>query len=137
MRTGDLPGAEAAAQEALYIVTQQPELPLSWRPEMVSLMGEINARENRVAVAERDLQEAASMDKRIFGNGTATAMAQLRLGAFYADQQVYPAAIAAFRDAFKILDRDEIARVQIAADQITPFLRRRARQGLARKNARH
>jgi tetratricopeptide (TPR) repeat protein len=122
MRTGDLPGAEAAAQEALYIVTQQPDLPLSWRPQMVSLMGEINAREDRVAVAERDLQEAASMDEKIFGNGTATAMAQLQLGAFYADQQVYPAAIAAFRDAFKILDKDEIARVQIAADQITPFL---------------
>jgi CHAT domain-containing protein/tetratricopeptide (TPR) repeat protein len=122
MRTRDLPGAEAAAQEALYIVTQQADLPLSWRPQMVSLMGEINARENRVAVAERDLQEAASMDQKIFGNGTATAMAQLQLGAFYADQQVYPAAIAAFRDAFKILDKDEIARVQIAADQITPFL---------------
>ena len=124
MRTGDLPGAEAAAQEALYIVTQQPDLPLSWRPQMVSLMGEINARGDRVAVAERDLQEAASMRR----NGIramaplATAMAQLQLGAFYADQQLYPAAIAAFRDAFKILDKDEIARVQIAADQITPFL---------------
>jgi CHAT domain-containing protein len=122
MRTGDLPGAEAAAQEALYIVTRHPELPLSWRPEIVSLMGEISARENRVAPAERDLRAAASMDEKIFGNGTATAMAQLRLGAFYADQQLYPAAIDAFRSAFKILDKDEIARVQIVPDQIAPFL---------------
>ena len=72
MRTGDLAGAQAAAEQALYIVTQHPALPLSWRSEMVSLMGDINARQGRVVPAEKDFIDAVAMDKKLFGDGAAT-----------------------------------------------------------------
>ena len=122
MRLDDMPGAQAAAEEALLIVTEEPGLPLWWRPEMVSLMAEINARQGRVVVAERDFTDALAMDQKILGDTAPTAMAMLRLGQFYADQQVYTSSVASFRSAFAILAKDPVARSQIVADQIIPFL---------------
>ena len=122
MRLGDLPGAQAAGEEALYIVTDQPTLPLPMRPQLVSLMGEVNDREGRVVIAERDFTDALAMDKKLFGDGMPTAMAQMRLGQFYSGQQLYPAALAAYRNAFALLVKDPVARTAIVADQIIPFL---------------
>ena len=122
MRLGNLPGALAAAQEALYIVTQQPGMPLTWRPDNDALMGEVNDRAGRVVVAERDFTDALAMYRRLYGDGGPTALAQLRLGKFYSDQQLYPASITAYRAAFAALAKDPVARSQIVADQIIPFL---------------
>jgi CHAT domain-containing protein len=122
LRLGDNGTAQSAAEEALWIVTEEPGLPLWWRPETISLMGEVNAAQKRVVVAERDFVDALHMDQKLFGDTAPTARAQLRLGKFYADQQVYPAAVAAFRAAFAILAKDAIARSQIVSDQIIPFL---------------
>ncbi len=85
-------------------------------------MGDINDREGRVVVAERDFTDALAMERKLFGDGVPTAMAQLRLGQFYADQQVYPSAIATYRAAFVILAKNPVARSLIVADQIIPFL---------------
>jgi len=122
LRLGDNASAQAAAEEALWIITEEPGLPLWWKPEMVALMGEVNAAQGRVVVAERDFLDALAMDQKLFGDTAPTARAQLRLGRFYADQQVYTASVKSFRDAFKILDKDPVARSQIVADQIVPFL---------------
>jgi CHAT domain-containing protein len=122
VRLDDIPAAQAAAEEALFIVSQQPALPLWWRPDIVSLMGEINARQGRVVVAERSFTEAVTMNRKIFGDRAPTALAGLRLGQFYADQQLYTASVAAYRDAFRILAGDPVARSQIVADQVLPFL---------------
>jgi len=122
LRLGDNGTAQSAAEEALWIITEEPGLPLWWRPEAISLMGEVNAAQKRVVVAERDFVDALHMDEKLFGDTAPTARAQLRLGKFYADQQVYPASVAAFRAAFAILAKDAIARSQIVSDQIIPFL---------------
>jgi CHAT domain-containing protein len=122
LRLGDNGTAQSAAEEALWIITEEPGLPLWWRPEVVSLMGEVNAAQKRVVVAERDFVDALHMDQKLFGDTAPTARAQLRLGRFYTDQQVYPAAVSTFRAAFAILAKDPIARSQIVSDQIIPFL---------------
>ena len=122
LRLGDNGTAQAAAEEALWIITEEPGLPLWWRPEMISLMGEVNAAQGRVVVAERDFTDALHMDQKLFGDTAPTARAQLRLGEFYADQEVYPSAVSAFRSAFAILAKDPIARSEIVSDQIIPFL---------------
>ena len=122
MRTGDLASAQASAEQSLYIVTKHPDLPLSWRVDMVSLMGEINARQGRVAVAERDFNDTLTMDKKLFGDGGPTIMAELQLGSFYSDQQLYPSALPPFRTAFATLAKDPVTRSQLAADQVVPFL---------------
>lgn len=122
VRLDDIPAAQAAAEEAILIITQQPALPLWWRPDIVSLMGEITARQGRVVVAERNFTDAVAMYRKIFGDRAPTAIAELRLGQFYADQQLYTASVEAYRRAFKILAGDPVARSQIVADQITPFL---------------
>ena len=85
-------------------------------------MGEVNAAQGRVVVAERDFTDALDMNQKLFGNTAPTARAQLRLGQFYSDQQVYPAAVASYREAFAILAKDPVARSQIVSDQIIPFL---------------
>ena len=122
LRLGDNASAQAAAEEALWIITEEPGLPLWWRPEMVSLMGEVNAAQARVVVAERDFRDALALDQKLFGDTAPTARAQLRLGHFYADQQLYAASVASYRAAFAILAKDPTARSQIVSDQIVPFL---------------
>src|SRR5579872_5629278 len=122
LRLGDNGTAQASAEEALWIITEEPGLPLWWRPEMISLMGEVNAAQGRVVVAERDFTDALHMDQKLFGDSAPTARAELRLGEFYTDQQIYPSAISAFRSAFAILAKDRIARAQIVSDQVVPFL---------------
>ena len=122
MRLGDNGTAQAAAEEALWIITEEPGLPLWWRPEMISLMGEVNAAQGRVVVAERDFTDSLKMNEKLFGDTAPTARAQLRLGRFYAQQQVYASSVYAFRAAFAILAKDPIARGEIVSDQIIPFL---------------
>jgi len=122
LRLGDTASAQAAAEEALWIITEEPGLPLWWRPEIVSLMGEVNAAQGRVIVAERDFGDALALDQKLFGDTAPTARAQLRLGRFYAEQQLYTPSVAAFRAAFAILDKDPVARAQVVSDQIVPFL---------------
>jgi CHAT domain-containing protein len=122
LRLGDNASAQASAEEALWIITEEPGLPIWWKPEMIALMGEVNAAQGRVVIAERDFGDAVALDKKLFGDTAPTARAELRLGRFYAEQQVYDASVAAFREAFAILDKDPVARAQITSDQIVPFL---------------
>jgi CHAT domain-containing protein len=121
LRLGDLASAEAASQEALWIVTQEPGLPLWWRADVVSLMGEVSAAGGRVVPAERDFRDARDLDKTIFGDTAPTALADIRLGEFYSAQQLYPASIEAYRAAFAILAKDPVARSEVVPDQIVPF----------------
>ena len=62
MKLGDLPTALADAQEVLQIVSEEPGLPLWWRPDAVAMMADINARQGRVVEAERQYREALVMD---------------------------------------------------------------------------
>ena len=123
MRLGDLAGARASAEEALWIISEQPGLPLWWRPDVVSLMGEINEHDGRVVAAERDFRDARDLDAKLFGDSAPTAQADLRLGHFYSDQQLYPASVEAYRKAFAILAKDRNARSQVVSDQIVPFIK--------------
>jgi CHAT domain-containing protein len=122
LRLGDTGTAQAAAEEALWIITEEPGLPLWWRPEAISLMGEVNVAQGRVVVAERDFTDALRMDQKLFGDAAPTARAHLRLGRFYASQQIYGTAVTSFRAAFAILAKDPVARSQIVSEQIIPFL---------------
>jgi CHAT domain-containing protein len=122
LRLGDLPTAQASADEALWIISDEPGLPLWWRPDAVSLMGEVNARAGRVVTAERDFRDARDLDRKLFGDTGRTARADMRLGAFYSSQQVYPAAVDAYHAAFAILAGDPVARSEVTPDEIVPFI---------------
>ena len=122
LRNGNTSGALAAAQQALLIISAHPDLPLAWRADMVSLMGEINAQQGRVATADRDYNDALGMDLKLFGDTGPTIQAELALGRFYSEQQIYPSAIIAYRKAFASLAKDPLARSQVVADQLIPFL---------------
>lgn len=123
LRLDDLPGAQSAGEQALYILTEQSDLPLAWRPQMISLMGAINARQGRTVAAEKQFLQALALDKKMFGDkASVTITAELELGAFYAHEQVFEAAIATYRDAFAALDKNPTARAALVPDQIIPFL---------------
>jgi tetratricopeptide (TPR) repeat protein len=122
LRMGNNAGAQAAAEKALYIITAHPDLPLAWRADIVALMGEINARQGRVVQAERNYTDALAMDRKLFGEGGPTIQALLQLGRFYSDEQIYPSSIASYREAFAMLAKNPLARRQVVADQIVPFL---------------
>jgi CHAT domain-containing protein len=122
LRNGNNAGAQASAEKALYIITAHPDLPLAWRADIVELMGEINARQGRVVVAERDYSDALAMDRKLFGDGGPTILALLQLGRFYSDEQIYLSAITSYREAFALLAKDPLTRSQLVVDQIIPFI---------------
>jgi CHAT domain-containing protein len=122
LRVGNTAGAQASAQQALLIISAHPDLPLAWRADMVSLMGAINAQAGRVATADRDYNDALAMDLKLFGDTGPAIQAELTLGRFYSEQQIYPSAITAYRKAFAALAKDALARSRIVADQLIPFL---------------
>lgn len=122
LRLGDTVAARAAGEEALWIVSDEPGLPLWWRPDIVSLMGEINAADGRVVNAEQDFRDARDLDQKLFGDTTRTALADLRLGRFYSEQQLYAPAVESYRAGFAILTKDPVGRAQIVPDQIVPYI---------------
>ena len=67
LRLDDLPDAQAAAEEALWIVNLEPGLALWWRADVLSLMGEVNERRGRVTAAERNYLEAIDVRRKLFG----------------------------------------------------------------------
>ncbi len=76
LRLGDNASAQAAAEEALWIITEEPGLPMWWRPEMVALMGEVNAAQGRVVIAERDFRDSLALNQKLFGDTAPTAQAR-------------------------------------------------------------
>ena len=86
-------------------------------------MGEINAQ----AWAawwwpNATFNDALAMDRKLFGDGGPTIQALLQLGRFYSDEQIYPSSVASYREAFALLAKNPLARSQVVADQIVPFL---------------
>jgi CHAT domain-containing protein len=122
LRLGDLPNAQAAAEEALWIVNLEPGLALWWRADVLSLMAEVNERRGRVSAAERNYLDAIGLRQKLFGDSAPLAMSHLMTGRFYAEQELYPQAIEQFRLAMGILSRSPIARARVMPDQLLPFL---------------
>lgn len=122
-RLDDLPSAEAAASEALQIIAETPDLPQWWRPNALSMIGEINAREGRFTAAERNDLDALAFRQKLFGDTVPTALSYLVLGRLYADEEQLADSVRAFRSAFAILRKDRTSRSGIAFDQLAPFLK--------------
>ncbi len=122
LRLGDLGGARAAAEESLWIISEEPGLPLWWRADTIALIGEINERQGRVFAANHDLIDARDLNTKLFGSTAPTALANLRLGAFYTRQQLYPDAVDAFRLSFAIAAKDPISRTEIVPEDVVQFI---------------
>lgn len=123
LRLDDLASAEAAAAEALDIVVHTEGLPLWWRPNVLAFMGDLNAREGRLAVSERQHLDALRYRQRIFGESGPTTLSHLALGRIYGAEDARPAALAAYHAAFDILEKERATRSAITFNQIAPFLK--------------
>jgi CHAT domain-containing protein len=121
VRTGDLASAEAAATEALQIVAEARDLPPWWHPNALMLVAEINAKLGRQATAERNYAAALTYRQRLFGDTLPTARTYLALGRLYADEELYPKSVNAYKSAFAIIEKDRAARSEIIFDQLAPF----------------
>jgi CHAT domain-containing protein len=120
-RTGDLSSAKADAEEAIWIVSDESGLPLWWRADTIALVGVINEQQGRVVAAEHDLRDARDLDIKLFGDAAPTAFADMRLGAFYVRQQVYSAALDAYRAGFAIAASDPVARGEVTPEDVVAF----------------
>jgi CHAT domain-containing protein len=128
LRLGDVPNAQAAAEEALWIVNLEPGLALWWRADVLSLIAEVNERRGRTSAAERNYLDAIALRQKMFGESAPLVQSHLRIGRFYADQEMYPQALEHFRTAMAILSRNPVARARIVPDQIVPFIAAAAAQ---------
>jgi CHAT domain-containing protein len=121
LRLGDTASARAAGEEALWIVSEEPALPLWWRADTVALMGEINEADARVVPAEHDYRDARDLDVKIFGDTAPTAQADFRLAEFYTRQQLYGPAMEAFHLAAAIVAKNPVARAQMLPDDVVQY----------------
>lgn len=133
LKLGDIAGAEAADTEALNHLSQVRGLPLWWQPQALILLGQIEAAQNRLTFAERNLRRGVALQEKLFGKTAPTAQAYLVLTRFYSGIEDYPAAVAAFRTAMEILGGDETARALVTNDDIAAFLA--AASAIAAKDA--
>jgi CHAT domain-containing protein len=122
LRLDDTAGAQAAAEEALWIISLEPGLALWWRPDVLSLIGEVNERQGRIPQAEKNFLDTINLRQRLFGDSAPVVLSELRVGRFYADQQLYGSALEHFEAAMKILENNPVARSRIVPDQLVPFL---------------
>jgi CHAT domain-containing protein len=129
LRNGDTGAAKASAEEALWIVSDEPGLPLWWRADTIALMGAVNEQSGREVAAEHDFVDARDLDLKLFGDSAPTAFADFRLGAFYARQEVFPAALKAYRAGFTIVDKNPAARGEVSPDDIVAVANAEAAAG--------
>ncbi len=122
LQLGDVAGAQAAAEEALWIISLEPGLPLWWRADVLSLVAQVNERQGRVVEAERNFLDAIRLKEKLFGDSAPVVLSELRIGRFYTDQQLYPAALDHFRAAIAILEKNPVARSRVVPDQLVPFI---------------
>jgi len=122
LKLGDIAGAEAAVTEALEFLAQVHGLPIWWQPQALILLGQIEAAQNRLTFAERNLKRGVALEEKVFGKTAPTAQAYMTLARFYTGIQDYPAAIAAFRTGMEILGTDDTARSLVSADDVGAFL---------------
>jgi CHAT domain-containing protein len=122
LQLDDIAGAQASAEEALWIISLEPGLALWWRADVLSLMAQVNERQGRVATAERNFLDALALRQKLFSESAPVVFSQLRIGRFYTDQQLYPAALDHFRAAMAILAKNPVARSRVVTDQIIPFI---------------
>ena len=121
LRLGDNTSALAAISEALEIMSATPGLPLSWRPEALALLSEIDAADGRVSAAQRDLGTAVALSQKLFGDTAPTALALLRRAKLQTDLEHDQDALRDFQAAFAIISTDETARALLVSDEVTPF----------------
>jgi CHAT domain-containing protein len=121
LRLGDTTSALAAISEALEIMSATPGLPLSWRPEALALLAEVDAADGRFSAAERDLSTAVALSQKLFGETAPTALALLQRAKLQTDIERDQDALRDFQAAFAIIATDESARAQLVSDEITPF----------------
>ena len=121
-RMNDLAYAEAAGKEALGIITEEPDLPPWWGPDVLMTLGDVLAREGRLREAEESLRGALIFDQRLFGDSAPTAMALLAIGRVYAADKLYDELLRAFKFAFDIIAKDDVTRSLLVFDQLAPLI---------------
>ncbi len=121
LRLGDTTHALAAISEALEIMSATPGLPMSWRPEALALLSEVDAADGRFSAAERDLAAAVALSRKLFGDTAPTAQVLLKRAKLQTDLDRDQEALRDFSAAFAIIKSDETARAELVSDQITPF----------------
>jgi CHAT domain-containing protein len=122
LKTGDVAGAEASANESLEYLAQVHALPQWWKSRALILLGQIEAAQGRFAFAERNFKAGVQVAERLFGKTAPTAEAYLALSRFYTQAEDNPHAIEAFHSATDILGHDEVARALVTSDDVGYFL---------------
>ena len=122
LRTDDLTGAETAAKEALSIVGDVPNLPPWWRPDILSTIGEVYARQGQLAQAEVAFRGALIFRQRLFGDTAPTALTYIQLGSVYSREGLWPESVRSYQLAIGILSHDEVARSGLVFDEVAPFI---------------
>ena len=105
LRLGDIPKALEAANEAYDIALNAPTAPILWKPDAISLMGEVKGKSGKPKEAETLLKEAITQYHRLFGDTLPTASAWLTLGNFYSDQGRFSDAMETYHHALPIFER--------------------------------
>ena len=122
LQLDDVSSAEASVNEARRIVDAARGLPPWWRPRILALVGEVEARKGRSQEAERAFVDSANARRAIFGSSWSAAEGFFDLGRFRSNDGRYGPALAAYRTAFGMIDIDSTTRPEIRFQRLAPFM---------------
>lgn len=120
-RIGDMAMAELAAREAMAIASEERGLPLWWRAEILTTLGDIHARQGRYTEAETSFRGALVYQNRVFGETLPTATTLMALGRVYAEQGLAGDSVRAYEAALRILQEQKGGKASVMFDQIAPL----------------
>lgn len=115
--------AQAAAAEALQILTTTDGLPPAWRADTLAALGEISIAQGRLSAAETYLNNAIAIRRSLFGDSPPVIRALATLGRAYQQEGMHTSAIVTFREVLKLADRlGAGAREILDEDDLIPFV---------------
>ncbi len=122
LKVEDLADAQISASESLQILQSTKELPVLWRPQVLSTLGDISLAQGRMAAADTYFSTALQYLKQINIESIETVKILMKLATGFQAEGLPTSAIVTFREAIKMAA--ELTENSVGAftnDQLTAF----------------
>ncbi|GAA4010746.1 CHAT domain-containing protein [Sphingomonas humi] len=121
LRANNVTQAYTAASEAMLILNKADTLPSWWKTDSLVALGETSVAQGRLSAAETYFNAALKLRRQSYGDGPQTIQVLAALGKAYQTENVDSAAIATFREVFKLARALPSTAGVFSAEMLVPY----------------
>ncbi len=121
LRNDDVTSAGALASEALLSFSQLDGVPVWWKADVLTTLGEISILQGRLSASETYFNSALAIRKQAFGDGPMTMPVLAALGKAYQREGMNSSAIITYRNVFQLARKFPASSVSLSNEQLVPF----------------